>query len=199
MRTTLQIATQPVIEPVTVQQIQRHLRIDSDDDLDVVTGLGKAARVMAEAYLSRALITTSYLWTMAPSGDARRRPRQWHSEIELPRAPVRNVGSVVLTDIDGTATTLDPAAYTVDLALEPARVRLKYTAGLIPTSHPIQHFQVAFAAGYGDDAASVPAPIATAILVTTAFLYENRGDDGGALPQAAEWLLEPYRLHFFGG
>ena len=36
-------------------------------------------------------------------------------------------------------------------------------------------------------------------MMTTAFLYEHRGDAGGALSDAAMWLLDRYRLQFLGG
>ena len=41
--------------------------------------------------------------------------------------------------------------------------------------------------------------IVQAIMMTTACLYEHRGDAGGALSDAAMWLLDRYRLQFLGG
>jgi len=45
----------------------------------------------------------------------------------------------------------------------------------------------------------VPLTIVQAIMMTTAFLYEHRGDAGGAVPEAARWLLDRHRLQFLGG
>jgi hypothetical protein len=53
-------------------------------------------------------------------------------------------------------------------------------------------------AGYGAPG-DVPATIAQAIMMTTAFLYEHKGDTGGAMPEAVLWLLDRHRLQFLGG
>jgi uncharacterized phiE125 gp8 family phage protein len=58
--------------------------------------------------------------------------------------------------------------------------------------------QVQMIAGYGPDATTVPPTIIQAIMMTAAFLYEHRGDAGGELPQAVQWLLDRDRLYFLG-
>jgi len=200
MLTTLTVVTPPAQEPVTTEQITAHLRIDTTDDPDLLTMYGISARTMAEAYLSRTLITTSFLWVAAPEKFSRwRQLRRIPSPIELPRSPVQTVTSVILRDILGNDTTLDPASYVVDLDLNPAQLRLLYHTELIPVCEPVEHIRVSFTAGYGDDASDIPMPIINSILVTTAFLYENRGDRGGEMPMAAQWLLDPYRVQYFGG
>jgi uncharacterized phiE125 gp8 family phage protein len=53
-------------------------------------------------------------------------------------------------------------------------------------------------AGYGA-ADDVPPTVIQAIMMTTAFLYEHRGDSAAAMPDAATWLLDRHRLQFLGG
>jgi hypothetical protein len=53
-------------------------------------------------------------------------------------------------------------------------------------------------AGYGA-ADDVPATVIQAIMITTAFLYEHRGDSAAVMPDAATWLLDRQRLQFLGG
>jgi uncharacterized phiE125 gp8 family phage protein len=57
-----------------------------------------------------------------------------------------------------------------------------------------------YTAGYDDaDPEAVPTPIRHAILLLTAFLYEQRGDAAAELPDAAARLMDPYRLWSFAG
>jgi len=200
MLTTLTVVTPPAEEPVTLAQISSHLRIDTTDDQDLLVMYGTSARMMVEAYLSRTLITTEFLWVAAPEKFSRwRSVRRFDSPLELPRSPVQTVNSVILRDILGNDTTLDPSTYVVDADLNPAQLRLLYWTEQIPVCTPIEHIRVNFDAGYGTDATNIPMPIINSILVTAAFLYENRGDQGGDIPMAAQWLLDPYRVQYFGG
>jgi uncharacterized phiE125 gp8 family phage protein len=217
MRTTLAVTTQPAAEPVTVAQVKQHCRIDNGADDELLAGYLTAARIMAEGYLSRALVTQTLLWTVRPSADAGERRERFGSRlmraIELPRAPVQSVSSVTVTDLWGNVTALAPAAlpaaagatlagYVADLAFAPSLLRFG-SGTLLVDGTPLRHadidaLQVAMVAGYGGPA-NVPATIAVAVMMTTAFLYEHRGDAGGDMPAAARALLDRDRLQFLGG
>ena len=213
MRTTLQATTPPVGEPVTVAQVKQHCRIDSSADDDLLAGYLTAARVMAEGYLSRALLTQTLLWTMRPSSMLRSEQSRLLGPLELPRAPVQSIASVTTLDEWGNITTVlaaplpvTPSAmilgYVADLALEPATLLIGretvLNGGSPLRDTRLQHLQVSMVAGYGA-ATDVPATIIQAIMMTTAFLYEHRGDAGGTMPEAAQWLLDRDRLQFLGG
>ncbi len=213
MRTTLQVTSQPAGEPVTVEQVKLHCRIDSNADDELLAGYLTAARIMAEGYLSRALLTQTLLWTVRPA-------LGWHAGrgwlrgvLELPRAPVRSVVSVTALDTWGNATVIAVASlpvaapgpilgYVADLALEPATLLIGgetvLSGGAALRDTQLQHVQVSMIAGYGEPG-DVPATIVQAVMMTTAFLYEHRGDSGGAMPEAAQWLLDRDRLQFLGG
>ena len=211
MESTVTVLIPPAVEPVTVEQARRHCRIDGLEDDDLLAGHVLAARMWVEMYLARALVTQGLQWTLSERGSHGAWPGLpgqlacapaafgWPSRLlqplELPRAPAQGVASVTLLDYDNAVTVLDPGLWSADLALQPARLRIQrqWAYG------PVRHVQVAFTAGYGDSGDAVPKPITQAILLLTAFLYENRGDAGGDMPQAAEWLLSPYRIAFFGG
>jgi len=57
-------------------------------------------------------------------------------------------------------------------------------------------YQVAFTAGYGATASTVPDPIKLAIKQIVAYWYKNRGDcgKGDELPGTAKALLREYRI-----
>ena len=214
LQTTLQVTAQPAVEPATIELVRQHCRIDSTADDDLLASYLTAARIMAEGYLSRALITQTLLWTVRPSSMLRPEQSRLRQPLRLPRAPVQSIVSVSALDDLGNTTTIAPAAFPVssayevsgyytDLAIEPGSLAIgpstPMTGGLPLHQTRIQYLQVSMIAGFGDTAAAVPLPIVQAILLTVAFLYEHRGDDGGDMPRAAEWLLDRYRLVFFGG
>ena len=213
MRTTLAVTGQPTGEPVSIEQVKRHCRIDSNADDDLLAGYLNAARVMAEGYLSRALLTQTLLWTLRPSSDLPRGRYRPRGTLELPRAPVQSIVSVTTLDEWGNATTIAPAAlpvtppavilgYVADLALEPATLWIGpetvLTGGFALSCTRLLNLQVSMVAGYGA-AGDVPPAVTLAIMMTTAFLYEHRGDSAAAMPDAAMWLLDRHRLQFLGG
>ena len=212
MRTTLTVTTAPAGEPVTVEMVKLHCRIDSNADDLLLAGYLTAARVMAEDYLSRKLLTQTVLWTLRPASLFGLGTRLAHGPLELPRAPVQSIVSVTALDDWGNSTAIQPAAlplmqgaailgYVADLALEPATLTIggetMLSGGLPVHSTRLQHIQVTMVVGYGT-ASAVPPTIAQAIMMTTAFLYEHRGDTDVAMPSAAEWLLNRDRLQFLG-
>ena len=213
MRTTLTVTEEPTAEPVSIEQVKRHCRIDSNADDELLTGYLTAARVMAEGYLSRALLTQTLLWTMRPSSELPRDRLRLHGTLELPRAPVQSILSVTTLDEWGNATTISPASlpvtppavilgYVADLTLEPATLFIGpetvLIGGFAAYRTKLQHLQVSMVAGYGA-ADDVPSTVIQAIMMTTAFLYEHRGDSAAAMPDAAQWLLDRQRLQFLGG
>ena len=214
MLTTIKVTAPPEKQPTTVMIARAHCRIDNASDDALLEGLLIAATEMAEGYLSRALITQTMLWTIRPESMLRPERSHLRAPLILPRAPVQSIASIIVTDRLGDTTTIEPATlpvptntpiigYIADLDLEPARVRIgrdtPLTGGTLLHWARLEHIQVSFIAGYGDDAEDVPETIKQAILLTTAFLYEHRGDAGGEMPKAAEWLLDRHRLQFLGG
>jgi uncharacterized phiE125 gp8 family phage protein len=208
MATSLQVTSQPMVEPAAIDLVRQHCRIDHGSDDALLAGYLSAARIMAERYLSRALITQTLRFTMMPEPPLRPAWHYFRNPLVLPRAPVQSIVSVTILDADGNGTMVPATAvpitpppfmgFIADLDLVPARVRIGrdtvlsdkrtlYHAGL-------GHVQVDFVAGYGDTADAIPQTIIQAVLMTTAHLYENRGDVGGDLPAAAQWLLDPDRL-----
>ena len=200
MRYGLQITTQPATEPVTTASLQAHLRLDTEADDILLTTYAVAAREMVEAYLGRALVQTTFLMTVAPSSSPNRRnSTRFLDVVELRRSPLVSINTVTHCDANGLQTVLPAGAYLLEPNFDPARIRLDYASGLVPTTAAFDCLQIAFTAGYGADATLIPATIINAIMITAMFLSERRGDDGGELPKAAEWLLNPHRVMYFGG
>lgn len=203
MFTSNVVVTPPATEPVSLAQLKSHLRVDHDSDDALIVIYGQTARMAAERYMNRALIETGFLATWQPQSNRPYWGRigmwHWRKPLELPRSPLMSIDTVTIHDVEGNATTVPPAAYLLEGATDPARLKLDYTTGLIDPVAALLDIQIGYTAGYGSTAAPVPVTIINAILITTAFLYEHRGDGDAELPKAAEWLLDMDRVMYFGG
>lgn len=163
----LKLVTGPAHEPVSLDEAKLHLRIDSSDENTIISALITAAREYIEHACRRALITQTWRLSLDDwpvTGD----------EIELPRAPLVSVTSVVYTDSDGTATTWAAANYEVDTDSQPGRIKLAYgeswPSATLKASNPIQ---ITYIAGYGN-AVDVPQHLRQAIMLLVGHWYENR-------------------------
>jgi uncharacterized phiE125 gp8 family phage protein len=207
---SLRVIQGPASEPVPLDLARRHCRIDADYDDDLLTMYVTTARVWAETWLNRALFTQRlrYSVTWAPPPTATPLvpqslivfPLNWpplvKRPIELPRAPTKSVEQIQWGAL-GDMTIADPGDYDVNLGVEPAYVAVK--PQLLPRI-PQQSMVIDYTSGNDPaDPLGVPAPIRTAILWLTAFLYEQRGDATGEMPAAARSMLWPYRLWTFAG
>lgn len=152
-----------------------------------------SARRQAEAYLNRALITTTYDMVMD----------DWPDEdyIRFPEPPLQSVTSVTYYDTANTAATLSAADYTVDTTDQYGGLLFLNDGEVWPstTLRPYRGVVVRFKAGYGDAASSVPADIRLGILQLIAHLQENRehvlsGSYMATLPYTVEGLWAPYKV-----
>jgi len=206
----LRVIDGPTTEPVDLALARQHCRIDADYDDAILQMYVTSARILAEAYLNRALFTQKlqFAITWAPPPSATPLvpqslivfPLNWpplvKRPIELPRAPARSVEQITWGPL-GDMNVADPEDYDLNLAVEPGYVAVK--PALLPRI-PQQSMLIDFTAGYDDtDPLAVPMPIRHAILVGTAHLYENRGDTDAVMPAAFYHLLDPYRLWTFAG
>jgi uncharacterized phiE125 gp8 family phage protein len=179
---SLQLITPPALEPVTLDQAKAHLKVDTTDDDALITTLITAARVRAEWHTGHAWITQSWVvWNDC-----------WAERVEIPLPPLQAVTAVSVYAPNGTATVIDPSAYIVDAASQPARIAFNCVAPI--ALRAINAVSIAFTAGYGDAATDVPAPVREAILEIVAELYVHRGDGPESISLSAQGLLAPYRM-----
>ena len=165
MRSAAQRITEPAIEPVSVETLRLHLRLDTTETDELLTLYLSAARATVERYLRRQLITATWEW----SAEA------FQACIALPYPPLQSVDHILYLDTQSVPQFLAPSVYLVNTASTPGSVTLasNQTFPSLANSQSGQEVRIQYQAGYGDTAGTIPAPIRSAILLLTADLYEN--------------------------
>jgi hypothetical protein len=208
MYSSLVVVVPPGSEPLDIEVVRRHCRLTQHHDDDLLAMYLTAAREWCEGILDRAVLpqTLRYSWVAGPPPTATplvpqsliifplNFPPLVRRAIELPRAPVIAVNSVLWGPIDNLQTAA-PDEYTINLSVDPAQLLIK--PQLVPIL-PQQMMQIEYVAGYAD-ADHVPNNIKLAILTLTAFYYEQRGDVEAEAPAAVMRLLGQNRLWTFSG
>ncbi len=178
----------PAEEPVTFEQAQVWLRADNAAEADLVSTLAVAARMIVEAESGRRLIAQTWRLVMDawPEGDT----------LHVPLTPLISVDAMRIYDADSQPQTVPSASYIIDTASDPGRI--VFTTQPAAPGRSVSGIEVDITAGYGADAAAVPAPLRQAVLLLLAHWYAQRNDsdlriDKGLPPEVAP-LIAPYRL-----
>ena len=181
------LSVPPAQEPLDLDTAKARLRIDGDDDDEMIMALITAARMMAEQILNRPLITQTWVYKLDewPDGD-----------LVLPKPPVQSVTSISYLDAAGDSQVWDSANYDVFLDDWEPRIAPVY-GGTWPTALAQNDaIAITYVAGYGNTGLAVPAPIMQAMLLMVDKLYagdcEKAGDGPGVNAPMA--LLSLYRL-----
>lgn len=145
--TKIKRITAPNAPAISIDDVKAHLNItEADDHLQLLIDAA-IAHVDGPNGAGLALITQTYRQTIDPN----------ETTITLPVTPVSTINSVL---IDGVEVD-----YTADLDRTPARVAIgRHATG----------GQIVYQAGFGDNAADVPADLRAALLLIIGHLYANR-------------------------
>ncbi|MBA2628006.1 MAG: phage head-tail connector protein [Gemmatimonadales bacterium] len=198
---SVRLVTPPAVEPVDLESLKRHLRVEHNEDDELIATLGQAAREFGETYTRRAWMTQTWERVIDTF--------PW-SALSLPYPPVQSIESVTYVDRNGATQTWAADQYTLDLAGDGGFGRLyPVFGGVYPTDlrwHP-GGVVVRFVAGYGDVpetladplAASVPAAGRAALKLIVGHLYAHReesvvGTIISTIPFSARTLLATMRL-----
>ncbi len=164
MPLTLRQKVPPTSEPVTVSEVRQHLRIDTVEDVELLTSFIVAARVELEELTRRQFLTAT--WELSCDGFPR--------EFRLPRVPTQSVESIEYIDVSGTLQILDASVYQVDLISEPARIREAPGQSWPSVEHTrLNSVIVTYKAG-APTVSQVPAVLKLAMRMMIGDLYEHR-------------------------
>lgn len=169
----LTLVTPPAVAPISLAEAKAHLRVEHDEDNDYITSLIEAVTQRIDGrngWLRRALINQTWQLELPYFPLARC--------IALPMPPLRSVEAVTYFDHNGEPQTFSSDAYHVVKSTDEAYVYLKTGASWPGTWERPDAVAIEFVAGYGADAADVPANIRHAIKIELASLYGiARGDE----------------------
>jgi uncharacterized phiE125 gp8 family phage protein len=171
---------EPGDEPVSLDLAKAHLRVDIDDEDELIAHQVATAREYVEAQTGRALMTQTWkLWLDRFPRMDRVEFWPWASQvlgaILLPRPPVQSVTSIVWHGSDGSTHTVDPTTYVFDNKHAIPRVVTAFNSSW-PDTTPlasIDGVEVTLVAG-AVDRAHVPHMAIQAILLMLGHWYMNR-------------------------
>lgn len=188
----IDIVTPAGSEPIGLSDVKNFLRIDHDNDDELIQEiLIPAARQMCEEYTRRILVTTTIdeYFDKFPTN----RWNNLSNIIYLSRGPVASISSVKYVDEIGSEVTVSTDAYVTDLISEPARIQS--VSGWFAAAGVVNQVIVRY--NVGTATTSVPKPLIQGMLLVISDLYDQRSDRVRQLPTASEYLWNPYRIFTF--
>ena len=187
----LTIFLPPDKQPVTLDEIRSHFRIDAGDgDEDALVGaMGQAATEYAEDYLGLSLIERTFDLFL-DRWPTKRIRKEWDGvrtgaiselfqaerELRIPKPPLISITHIKTYDDADVATTFAASKYFVDTATEPGRIVLRDAAATPAPTRVANGLEIRCVAGHGPDRDDVPESIRQGIMRMAAHLFENRGE-----------------------
>lgn len=187
----LKRTTAPTEQPVLLEELKDHLRVDGSDDDAYLHSLIYAATEYVEGVVGRSMVTQT--WTLGldsfPVGNT----------IWLYKPPLVSVTSLKYTNSAGDQTTFSSDNYHVDTLSEPGRIVLKHNvswpSATLQTANAVEIIYVA-----GSARNLVPEKLRHAVKFLAAHWYENRETVTDAklsdAPLAVESLIASEKVHW---
>lgn len=182
------VITPPSAEPLTLERAKQQVRVDGDDENDLISDLITAAREACENFTG--LVLASQIVEVA----------FWHlpsNPLTFGFGPVSSVESVSYIDADESERTLDPASYRLNQYVSPEQLVFDEPA-LPELADRFDAVKIRVKAGHDG---ACPAAIKQAMLLYIGHYFENReasistGNNSAELPLGAQHLLQPYRVN----
>jgi len=189
--------TGPTEEPVPLEDLKAHCRVEITDDDDLIFALGVAAREKIELDTGRALCTQT--WILYGSGF----PVSGTIAIQLSHPPLQSATITYTTTSGVASTTWSATEYQVDTASQPGRIMPAYGYSYPTAYDSYNSVAIEFVCGYGASY-DVPAMLKHALKMLVGTWYEHRemiviGTIATDIPApvAYESLIYPYRMWSF--
>jgi uncharacterized phiE125 gp8 family phage protein len=182
------LSTAATSTPVSYEEVVNHLRVDADDEEELIRGLIDAATAYFDGYygvLGRALVTQT--WVQKYDG--------WDATLHLPVFPVASISSVTYLNTSGGSSTVTSTDY--QLLTDECGDYVAFDQAFTYPSLSVEtgpHVTVTYVAGTA--VTSVPAAIKHAMHMLIAHWFEHRetiGEVGGEIKFATSTLIAPFR------
>jgi uncharacterized phiE125 gp8 family phage protein len=180
----------PSSKPVTLAEVKRHARVDTNEDNTLLSRLIDAATAHIDGPYGIGVCMATQTWEWKLD--------RFPIEFRIPLYPVQSVGSIEYVDENGSTQTLASSVYRVDTHSNPARITLSWNQSWPSTRLVSNAVTVTFDAGYS----SVPEDLRQAVLMLVSHWYENRetaniGNIVNRMPFAVDAILDRYRVPGF--
>ncbi len=186
----LVLANGPALEPVSLEEVKAHLRIDHTDEDVLLAALVTAGRIHLETTLGLSFLTQQWILVLD----------QWPAQqsVSLPLGPVQQITAITLYDEDDQASAIDSSSYALDAISQPSRVVWRASISRPRPGRAYNGIEISLTTGFGSNAVDVPQPLRQAILLLVAHWYENREPVALAteikeVPQMVSMLTNSYR------
>jgi len=203
--------TDAAVEPVTLLELKRHLRITGEDDDYLLGILIFMARTYLEDLFNIAFI--SQTWQMTMDAWPGYREPWWDGvregsvdslfadaramDIEIPVYPLISIDSINVYDEASNSTAVSVSTvFDIDAVRRPARLTLKRGQTWPIATRANNAIEMNYTAGYGTAKEDVPITLQRAVLEAAAYMYNHRGEgcgmDKAAHASMAVNMVRPY-------
>ena len=161
----------PSHEPLSREEVKACLRLSEDQDNDFLPTLISSARAYVEGVTGRALLKQKWILEISPpypSSSPLVKVEEKSLEINLPHPPLLEVEVVTMRGKE------------IPFMVKDSKV-------LLSSSYWNKEISIAFWAGYGETAASLPPDLKIAVLIATRCFYDQQKGDFS--------LLTPFKVH----
>lgn len=173
--------TAPLSEPITLEDLKIYLKLEIDDDDNLLNALIEASTVHLESTLNMAFISQEWTWTL----------HCWPPYLNIPLFSAHEIKEIRVKKADGTwdIMVLD------EVVLDENEILFDFMPPFPATKH--KGIEIDFEAGYGTSE-DVPAPLRLAVKMLAAYWYEHRAlaertGDVAILPISVKNLIAPYK------
>lgn len=175
----------PALEPVTLDYAKIFLRVDNDEEDQLISDLIRAARERVEGLINAALITRTRRFTTSKINS---------KGVFINSGNISQITAVRLRGVD-FSVEVSLAYLAINLRCLPSVVSVKDRATFQSYAPEASTLEIDFIAGFGHDEDDIPMPLRQAILLLLAQSYEYRGGDNTppTVPMMVDALLMPYR------
>lgn len=180
--------TPPLAEALTLADAKAHLRLDTDDEDDLLQGLIRVAREHLERTTGLCLLKQGWRLVLDSVSE--------DGVIQIAKGPVQSIETVTVYDAAGEAVPLALDGLLLDGGARPARLMLGVKPGAMRALNGIE---IEFTAGFGESGAEVPDTLKRAMLMHVAQMFAFRGavaveDQPADVPAGYERLVAPFLM-----
>lgn len=180
-------AVTDVVEPIEVDDLRQHLRVEHNDEDSYISMLIPAVRGIAESYIDGIISDRVFQYSLD----------QFTSCIELPVRPI-DIDSITISYTDDEGGPQTVASFDVESTAYSATLKPDYGEAWPSVETSKDNVVIQFTAGYGAAFGEVPAEIKHALYMLASTLYDQREDHTAGIelksvPTSSSYLLDPYR------